>query len=169
MARTFEPIPTRQPTIEDFPHGYAETSRGIVPELKFHYSCLKYIPIIQFVNSGKTFDTVFHKFEYQMREIVGFKWDNNIRKIYYYDGAKIALPFYCYFIGPLKDDRFCINVWNLNGTKIIFNKTITFQTKHPDSNTSHFPEWYNFILPEDIVQEIGNAIKEYNDYLVRYV
>ncbi len=161
MTKTFEPIPSSQLTINDFQYGYAQNSRNIVPELKFHYSHLKYIPLIQFSNTGKTFDTVFHKFEYQMREIVDYKWDNNIRKIYYYDGAKIALPFHCLFVDPANQDFFEISIWNLDGSKIIYNKLIQFKQ-------SNF-EWHNFILPEDIVQEIGKTLRTYYDELNKHI
>lgn len=41
--KIFEQIPSKQFTIEDFPYGYAQNSRCIYPELKFHYSILNYI------------------------------------------------------------------------------------------------------------------------------
>lgn len=169
MSNKFEPIPGKKPTIEDFPHGYAKNSRNIVPELKFHYSNLKYIPLIQFVNTGKTFDTIFHKIEYEMREIIDYKWSNNIRKIYYYDGARIALPFNCYFIDPINQDFFEISIWKLDGSKQIFNKTIKFKNKYLDSNSSCLAEWYNFILPEEVINEIGITIKSYIDKLSEHI
>lgn len=169
MTKTFEPVLARQPTIEDLRYGYAKNSRNITPELKFHYSHLKYIPLIQFVNTGKTFDTVFNKFEYQMREILGFKWDNNIRRIYYYDGGKIAIPFHCYFADPHQQDFFEITLWNLDGSRTILNKKIKFKTNYPDQNTSYFSEWYNFILPEEVVNEIGLSIRNYIDNLVKFI
>lgn len=165
----FEPIPIKQPTIDDFQYGYAQNSRNVVPELKFHYSHLKYIPIIQFVNTGKSFDTIFNKFERQMKEIIDFKWSNNIRRIYYYDGGKIALPFHCYFVDPAKQDFFEITVWNLDGSRTILNKKIKFKTNYPDQNTSYFPEWYNFILSEEDVNEIGLSVRNYIDNLLTII
>lgn len=157
MIKTFKPIPNIF-EIDNLRYGYAKNSRNIIPELKFQYSHLSYIPLIQFVNTGIKWDTIFNKLEYQMRDIVEFKWDNNIRTIYYYDGGKISLPFHCYFIDSDKQDFFEITIWNLDGSKPIFSKTIKFQT-----------EWYNFILSEESVQEIGLKIKTYIDDLRKFI
>lgn len=96
-----------------------------------------------------------------MREITDFKWDNNIRKIYYYDGARIALPFNCYFVDPEKQDYFEVNVWNLDGSKLIFTKTFKFNPINI--------KWYNYMLSENAVNEIGIEIKNYIDKLTKYI
>lgn len=149
----FEGIPGKVYSIDDFPHGYAGNTRGILPELKFSYAILSNLPLIQFTNVGKSYNTSFHQIEYGIRRLVGYKWDNNIRTIHYYNGGRVSLPFHCQY--DYLDNRFHIAVYKLDGSATIYSKSVEVTGN-----------WYEFILPSYVVDEIGSELKKYSDYIL---
>jgi hypothetical protein len=119
-----------------------------------HYRELKEKPISYWTNINESKRSNLIRIVNTIKCILGISWDNNVLRLYYYNGSRVFSPYTLQFF----KDSFVLKVYPLNGSG---NDVLTISRKITKNKDRYFTE--------DEIKTIGNYIeKHYNLFLDRY-
>lgn len=90
-------IPGVTPNLINRKKTYAQCTIGITPKVCISIYTLTQKPIIYFANCGHKIEgSKFQNFLQHIKNACGYRWDNGIEEIQYYDGSTYGYPFNCH-------------------------------------------------------------------------